>query len=204
MDYVELTGYVASILVAISLTMSKILKLRIINTLGAVTFSIYGFLVGAYPVLVVNSFITLINIYYLIKMFRTKDVFDTLEEDNDSEYVKSFYTHYKKDIYNFFKDFKWDSLNKNKVIFILRNLRPVNLVVYNEQENGIIEILLDYTIPEYRDFLNGKYLISIFKEKKVRDSNIQLVTKPTSKSHIKYLKKMGFTENDMGLFVKKI
>lgn len=204
MDYVELTGYVASILVAISLTMSKILKLRIINTLGAVTFSIYGFLVGAYPVLVVNSFITLINIYYLIKMFRTKDVFDTLEEDNDSEYVKSFYTHYKKDIYNFFKDFKWDSLNKNKVIFILRNLRPVNLVVYNEQENGIIEILLDYTIPEYRDFLNGKYLISIFKEKKVRDSNIQLVTKPTSKSHIKYLKKMGFAENDMGLFVKKI
>lgn len=204
MNNIEIVGYIASILVAISLTMSKILRLRIINTLGAITFSLYGFFVSAYPVLFVNAFIAIINIYYLFKMFRSKNRFDVLNSDKDSEYLKSFYDHYKKDIKNYFKNFKEEEFEDNRVIFILRNLRPVNLVVYKEQENGIIEIVLDYTIPEYRDFLNVKYLISIFKEQKSKKSSVQLVTKASTKAHKNYLLKVGFIKNQAGLFVKKI
>ena len=50
----ELVGYVASILVAISLMMSSILKLRLINLVGSAAFVVYGALIGAYPVAVVN------------------------------------------------------------------------------------------------------------------------------------------------------
>ena len=41
----EFIGYAASILVAFSLMMSSILKLRIINLIGAITFVIYGLMV---------------------------------------------------------------------------------------------------------------------------------------------------------------
>lgn len=201
MNNVELLGYIASVMVAISLTMSKILRLRIINSVGALTFSVYGFLVGAYPVLVVNAFILIINIYYMLKMFRAKDKFDVINTDVNSEYLNSFYNHYNRDINNFFKNFDKEDFYNSKIIFILRNLRPVNLVVYREQDNNIIEIVLDYTIPEYRDFLNAKYLISIFKK---QSGTVQLVTKPTSTEHIKYLHKLGFSKNDMNLFVRKI
>ncbi|QEN05823.1 hypothetical protein EW093_14300 [Thiospirochaeta perfilievii] len=202
MNYVELIGYLASILVAISLTMSKILRLRIINLIGAATFSVYGFLLGAYPIFFVNSFIVCINIYYLIKMFRNRDVFDILNAKSNREYLNRFYEHYQKDIKHYFPNFVEEDLDKYKSIFILRNMRPVNLVVFNEQSDGIVEILLDYTILEYRDFLNGEYLFSLFKKNETNEN--QLVTKSNSKEHIKYLKKLGFVKNDGGLYVKKI
>ncbi len=58
----EIIGYIASALVAISLMMSSILKLRVINLIGAAFFTVYGLLIGAYPVAVVNFIIVLIDI----------------------------------------------------------------------------------------------------------------------------------------------
>lgn len=59
---VEWIDYLASILIVISLMMTNILRLRIINTIGCVTFVVYGLLVGAYPVALSNFAIILINL----------------------------------------------------------------------------------------------------------------------------------------------
>ena len=64
-NYFELLGYSASVLVAISLTMRSLTRLRVINLVGSLLFTIYGFIIGAYPVAVLNAFIVLVNIYYL-------------------------------------------------------------------------------------------------------------------------------------------
>ena len=66
--FIEWVGYLASIVIAISLIMSDIIKLRIINTIGCVLFVIYGLSVGAYPVAFTNMLIVFINIYYLFKL----------------------------------------------------------------------------------------------------------------------------------------
>lgn len=68
--YLELLGYLASILVAISLMMRSLNTLRIINLLGALLFTVYGLIIGAYPVAVLNAFIVLVNVYYLQKAFK--------------------------------------------------------------------------------------------------------------------------------------
>ena len=65
---VEWIGYLAYILIVISLMMTNILRLRIINTIGCVTFVVYGLLVGAYPVALSNFAIILINMYNLYKL----------------------------------------------------------------------------------------------------------------------------------------
>ncbi|MEW9077806.1 YgjV family protein [Terrisporobacter glycolicus] len=67
-EYIELVGYAASILIAISLTMTDIYKLRIINSIGCLMFVIYGLNVGAYPVALANAIIIIINIYNLYKL----------------------------------------------------------------------------------------------------------------------------------------
>ncbi len=46
----ELLGYTASLLIAVSLMMTSVLRLRVINLAGAAAFSAYGFLIGAVPV----------------------------------------------------------------------------------------------------------------------------------------------------------
>ncbi len=69
---IEWVGYLASALIVVSLTMSSIVKLRIINSLGCAMFVIYGASVGALPVAISNALIILINLYYLYKLSREK------------------------------------------------------------------------------------------------------------------------------------
>lgn len=64
-NFLEMVGYTASVLVAISLMMRSLHKLRIINLSGSLLFTVYGFTIGAYPVAVLNAFIVLVNLFYL-------------------------------------------------------------------------------------------------------------------------------------------
>jgi len=75
---VELVGYAGSVLVAISLTMSSLMRLRWINLVGALAFAVHGVLVGAYPVLAVNAFIVVVNVVSLWRMARQRDFFTLL------------------------------------------------------------------------------------------------------------------------------
>ena len=52
--------------------MTDMVKLRIINSIGCVLFAIYGFVVKAYPVGIINTFIFIVNMYYLYKAYNNK------------------------------------------------------------------------------------------------------------------------------------
>jgi hypothetical protein len=71
-NIIEWLGYIASILVAVSLMMRSIVKLRIINTVGAICFTGYGFAIQAMPVAFINLFIIFVNSYYLYIYIRDK------------------------------------------------------------------------------------------------------------------------------------
>ena len=66
---IEWIGYLASILIAISMFMKDIVKLRFINLLVSLLFSFYRFSIKTYPVAIINSIIVFINIYYLYKLY---------------------------------------------------------------------------------------------------------------------------------------
>ena len=69
---IEWVGYSASLFIVISLTMTSIVKLRIINSIGCLLFVIYGLNVKAYPVVISNALIIMINIYNLYMLFKSK------------------------------------------------------------------------------------------------------------------------------------
>ena len=71
-NIVEMIGYAASIMVAISLSMKNIVALRVLNFIGCSLFITYGVYVGALPVVVANSYIACINIYFLYKTYQEK------------------------------------------------------------------------------------------------------------------------------------
>ena len=148
----ELIGYFASILVAISLMMSSILKLRIINLIGAAAFTLYGFLIHAYPVVILNFLIVLIDLYFLIQIFGTKEYFKLLEVKKDSKYLNYFLEFYATEIEKFQPDFKFNP-DKNLIIFfILRNMVPAGLFIGEVQDAHSPFVTLDFVIPGYRDF----------------------------------------------------
>ncbi|HEY9168564.1 MAG TPA: uroporphyrinogen decarboxylase [Lutibacter sp.] len=62
----EWVGYAASLALIISFMMKNINTLRIINSLGAILFVVYGILLQtSYPIIITNGFILMANIYYL-------------------------------------------------------------------------------------------------------------------------------------------
>lgn len=72
MNMVEILGYAASIMVAISLTMKDIVKLRILNFIGCGLFTAYGLMIDSWPVVLTNGFIACVNVYFLAKMQQEK------------------------------------------------------------------------------------------------------------------------------------
>ena len=74
-NWQEWIGYLASILVAVSLLMSSVKKLRWINMAGAFVFTIYGALISSWPVFFMNAFLVVVNIWYLVKLNNKTFVF---------------------------------------------------------------------------------------------------------------------------------
>ena len=62
----EWVGYLASVALIISFMMKNVRTLRIINSIGAVLFVIYGVMLAtSWPIIITNVFILFANIYYL-------------------------------------------------------------------------------------------------------------------------------------------
>lgn len=196
MELIEIIGYSASVLIAISLMMSSIVKLRIINFFGASIFSTYGFIIGAYPVGILNGFITLVDIYYLSEIFFKKEneYFRVLEVKNNSDYLNYFLQYYEQDIKKFIPSFSFIPCDSCHVMFVLRNTIPAGLVISEYSDDDSIHVRLDYAIPGYRDFKMGKYVFNeIFKHKKVKN----IYSDPGNEKHESYLRKMGFEKEEL-------
>jgi hypothetical protein len=72
--------------------MSDIRKLRWINLVGAGSFASYGLLINAWPVVILNGFIVLIDIVHLWQLSRAVTVSRSLEFASDDRYVTTVLT----------------------------------------------------------------------------------------------------------------
>jgi hypothetical protein len=207
MEWQEIIGYTGSALIAISLMMKNIFKLRKVNLIGASTFAVYGLLVQAYPVLILNSFIAIVDVYYLLGMYMKKDAFHLMPVlDQNHPYLNEFLEFHSSDIKRFSPEFNKNKIANANCYFILRNLVPVGIFIYENINYGEANILLDYAIPDYRDLKNAEYLYYA-ESKFLKEKGITNLTSESSvKEHRKYLKKLGFIESttEQNIFRKKL
>jgi hypothetical protein len=193
-DSVELIGYLGSILVAISLMMKSLLRLRIINLFGALFFTMYGVLLGAYPVAFLNGIIVCIDLYYLFQMWRQKDFFTFLEVSPEGKYLNAFVEFHRDDILEIIPTYKHMTGDNLLCFFILRNMMPAGLFIAQVRGEEA-QVQLDYVIPNYRDFKVGRFIFeenaAFFRERGIR----RFVSDAGSPIHRKYLEKMEFVNH---------
>ncbi|MDA3854415.1 MAG: hypothetical protein PF444_09290, partial [Bacteroidales bacterium] len=151
-NYLEWIGYIGSIIIAISLMMTSMVKLRWLNFVGALIFTIYGVAIHAFPVALVNGFITLIDVYFLFKMYTTKDYFTIQEINADNAYLDQFVHFYKEAIPKDFPNFKRGD-NEGKLAFlVLRNMQVAGLFIGKKNKDNMLDIELDFATTQNRDF----------------------------------------------------
>lgn len=201
-NWQEWLGYAASLIVLVSLLMSSVKRLRWINLIGSLVFAVYGFLIGALPVALMNLGIVIINAYYLYQMYTRKDYFKLLSV-KDLTYFNEFVSNYEKDMKHFmaFEGSLEDPALER--LFVLRNTVPAGILV-GKKNSDTFEILVDYVTPMYRDFKIGEFLfhdnLNFFKE----NGFIKFISKPGNEQHQAYLMKMGFIRESDEVFVKTL
>lgn len=191
---IEWLGYLASTIVLISLSLSSFLRLRIINLIGSLLFSFYGFYIGALPVGIMNLMIVFFNLYYLLRLFSQKDDFELIESDNKQELVQKFTVYFKTDIHKYFPDFELQTQNNKLVLMVMRNMNFAGLFIATEKEDCLV-VELDYVSPQYRDYKNGLFLFNHFRETVKAKEYKLLKTNTSVPQQVKYLKKVGFVED---------
>ncbi|MDJ0923608.1 MAG: hypothetical protein QNJ77_03520 [Acidimicrobiia bacterium] len=159
---IEAIGYAGSALVILSLLQKSILRLRAIGLVASLTFLVYSISIEAYPIAVVNVVAASIHLYYLRKLLRRKgEVFTILRLRPDGRYLRHFLDFYKEDIaVSIQPDFVYEPAPDVIAVFMLRDLVPAGLLVARLHGQTSFEILLDYVIPQYRDFKLARWLYS--------------------------------------------
>ncbi len=192
----ELVGYAASGLIALSLMMSSILRLRVINTIGAVVFAGYGLLIHAYPVAVLNGLIALINVYHLRRMLTTPEYYQLLPVRPDSDFLQHFLKTYQPEIRRIIPEFAYQPVEKQLTLFILRDCTPVGVFIAEQPVPGTLRVGLDFVIPNYRNLRVGRFLFveqaEFFRKLGVKEIIIQ----PRTKEFGAYLVEVGFEPTD--------
>ena len=192
MSPLELLGYAASVLVAASLTLKSIVRLRVVNLLGAVCFTIYGALLGAWPVALVNGVIVLINVWHLTQMASAREYFRLLEVGPDSEYLREFLRFHARDISHFLPEFDGAAAPGDLVLFVLRDMVPAGLLLARPEGPGRLRARLDFVIPGYRDFKVGDFLFRRNAAAFTGRGYRTVVANPGHPEHAAYLRRMGF------------
>jgi len=196
-------GFFASVIIAASMTMNSILKFRWINLFGASTFAIYGLLIQAWPVATLNGFIVCVDIFYLYRIYTRKDLFDILEIRGDNKYLLKFLDFHHKEIQKFFPGFTYMPEMNTVSFFVLRNTNVAGIFLAHREDDDSLKVGLDYVVPQYRDYRNGKFLYEGLQERFVKNGYCRAISKGISPRHEKYLKRVGFVKTNEGLFVKE-
>lgn len=195
----QLLGYAASILIAASLMMRSIVRLRIVNMIGAATFSAYGFLIGAYPVGILNLMTTLINIVQLARLRRRREVFRLLEIQPESPYLSYFLEFQAADIRRFFPNFHFERTPETIVLLVLRDLIPAGLLI-GRAAGETLRVDLDYVVPQYRDLKVGRFLFvdeaGFFRGRGFRE----IVSPAETMVHAEYLERIGYQRSADGTY----
>ncbi|HOX48438.1 MAG TPA: hypothetical protein PLG14_04565 [Spirochaetales bacterium] len=219
MPGLEIFGTAASLVIAASLMMRNLKRLRLINLAGSLMFALYGLGIKSLPVFLVNVFIVLIDAWYLRRLRLEVSAFSLLRAaPGDSAYLAEFLRFYAKDIARHVPGFSLEgpggaaanggtaegagaeggAAGGTEAVFVLRDLVPASLVVYRKRGEGVYDILLDYAVPASRDYKSAEFFFDVASKEIAGGAEARFYTRSSVPVHERYLKRLGFVASDKG------
>ena len=155
---IELFGYLGSILVVVSMLMTSVMKLRIINTIGSVIFAIYALIIKSYPTAFMNFCLVAINIFHMVKLTRVETEYTLTESGVNDRFLQRMLDLYKEDIRTYFPDFEENAGQADTAYLISRDSEVTGIAIGKKTRDNGLSLFLDYTTPAYRDASVGRFL----------------------------------------------
>lgn len=194
--WIELFGYLGSGLVVVSMLMTSVIRLRVINLIGSVIFAIYALIIQSYPTAVMNFFLVGINVYHLVRLLKTEKHYELIRTEQNDPYFGYLLRDSMEDIRLWFPDFSPDGLDADVAYLVCCDRNPAGLFL-GKRSGSEIEVLLDYATPVYRDTSVGRFLYNAL----TKDGCRRFTFRDNAPKHIGYLEKMGYRKTDEGVYV---
>lgn len=191
----EIFGYIGSALVVVSMLMTSVTKLRIINMCGSVISTIYSVIVGAWPIVIMNGCIMAINFYHVVLSVKDKlELTYAVAKGNDTS-VRQFVSLYENVITS--KDAAYTSnITENTDALILFNDSEIVSVFAGKIEAECFALDFCYALPEFEKGA-AVTALEFFKA-----NGISKLC-PTSPAFSKELRRLGIDERD-GMLIEQI
>lgn len=194
---VELIGYLGSALVVVSMLMTSVVRLRVINLIGSAIFTCYALVIKSYPTAAMNLFLVGINIYHLVRLLKEQRHYDLIRTDMDDGYIAYLLDKNRDDIREWFPEFSAQEKRAEIAYLVCCDSNPAGLFLGRPAGNGALEVQLDYATPVYRDTTVGRYLHSRLAQEGYK----ALIFKGHAPKHEGYMEKAGYRRNDKGEYV---
>lgn len=206
MAFVEVIGWVGSALLIVSLLQTRVLRLRVLNTIAAVVLVVFNWLIEVWPMTVMNAVIVGINLVQIARLRSANraEGYDLLEVDPQDEYLRHLMRVHEAEIRRFNPGFVYDpAAADNSAFLILRGDETAGVVLLTDSDDpGVARLQLDYVTPKYRDYTPGEY---VFERSGwfAAHEYTHVVAPPSMSPDDPYLKRMGFELRD-GEWVRQV
>ena len=191
-EILELIGYVSSVMILISLLMTSVVKFRVINAVGSLIFTVYALLIHSYPTAVLNACLVGVDVWFLVKVLRTRLEYSVDAASLADTAVSRFLDGNGADMEKFFPGWQQDKAQADRIYVVYYGMTMAGILLGREAQDGVLTVLVDYTTPQHRDCSVGKALYPALARQGYRT----LLAKTGEEKHARYLKKMGFSQQD--------
>ncbi len=159
MSAVDLLGYAATVLVVAAMLMGSVVRLRILNLLGAAAFGVYGALVHSVPLIVTNVIIVVVHAWKLFLIARHRVDLAVLPVSGPSSpLVARFLALHGAEIARTHPDFALDRVGGPNLAYVMRDAAVAGLFVWSV-EGRAVRVHLDFVLPAFRDLRCGLLFI---------------------------------------------
>lgn len=190
--WLDIVGWGGSTVLVISLMQTRLLRFRIINTIGCVLLVFFNSMLHVWPMVGVNLVLCGVNLWFIVKLLRERhddSAFEVVQVQPHDEYLRHVLRVHEADVLSFNPEFVLDPFDSDQSAFlVLRGDETVGLVLLRV-EGGVGRILLDYVTPRFRDFAPGEFVWR--RSDVLRDLGITKVVTPTGMRE-PYYPRIGF------------
>lgn len=164
MNWIQALGWGGSALLVWSLLQTRILRLRVWNLVGCFALIAFNLLVRVWPMVGLNVVLAAINIYYLVRLGRTRHderAYAVVQVGVDDDFLAHTLRVHAADITRYNPSFRTPGPDPDRAAFLIVSGDEVVGVVIlrsDEQDPTVARVELDYVIPRYRDFTPGEFV----------------------------------------------
>lgn len=202
MNWVELIGYVASAFVVLSLTMTSVVRLRLLSMTGGLVFVAYGALLGSIPLILTNAAVAAVNIWFLRRELGPHRALGAVPISWDAPFLQDFLQAHADEIKRIWPTF--GALGEEDfVLLLMRDGLPAGALA-GHKDGSVLRLTLDYVMKAYRDSRIAGWLYTGPGVRLLRDAGFAtVVVEQPEPGHTDYLLNLGFTSVN-GVLVKQL